>query len=70
MKDLIIALVAICIFIAPPYLFVGLIWIFSIAGFDYQVTVTSDVFYIAATLYWITIGWLPAWAWAMDRTEW
>ena len=41
-----------------PYICVMLGWLFSFGAFNYQVTVTSDGFYVACTIYWLMIQWV------------
>lgn len=58
MKNILIVASATALAIAIPYLVVGIAWLCSLGAFQYQVTVTSDAFYCAATVYWVCFSWL------------
>lgn len=70
MKDIIIAFVALIIWIVPPYIVVFIAWLLTGLAFSYQVTVMNETFYFIASIYWVALGWAPASAWASDRLDW
>lgn len=66
MKQILMLIVFLCIWIMPPYLCVGIAWLFSIGAFEYQEVVTSGPFYSGAIIYYM-IGWAPASWWYAEN---
>lgn len=44
--------------LAIPYLVVGLAWCGSLGAFDYNMIVTSQIFYAASVIYWVCFFWI------------